>query len=104
VLSLPRGTPLERTAQDAARIEELLRQDRDVDAVFSRIGRQAAVAGVDDASGLHTALMDVRVADGASTSAVMDRIRPHLAPLGGAATVETGQATALGKLLGGGES
>lgn len=103
-LSLPRGTPLERTSRDAARLEAVLGQDPGVAAVFSRVGRQAAVAGVDDASGLHTAVLDVRVADGATTTQVIDRLRPHLEPFGGAATVETGQATALGKLLGGGES
>ncbi len=103
-LSLPRGTPLERTSQDAARLETVLQGDPGVEAVFTRVGRQAAVAGVDDASGLHTALLDVRVVDGTTTAEVIGRLRPHLAPFGGAATVETGQATALGKLLGGGES
>lgn len=103
-LSLPRGTPLERTAADATRLESMLRRDPGVTAVFTRVGRQAAVAGVDDASGLHTALLDVRVRDGVATDEVLRRLRPQLAPFGGAVTVETGQATALGKLMGGGEA
>ncbi|MHB1222618.1 MAG: efflux RND transporter permease subunit [Gemmatimonadaceae bacterium] len=103
-LSLPRGTPLERTAEDATLLESLLRRDPGVTAVFTRVGRQAAVAGVDDASGLHTALLDVRVAAGTTTDEVLRRLRPRLEPFGGAVTVETGQATALGKLLGGGEA
>lgn len=103
-LSLPRGTPLERTAEDASRLEALLGGDPGIAAVFTRIGRQAAVAGVDDASGLHTALLDVRVRPGESTHDVIARLRPQLASFGGAVSVETGQATALGKLLGGGEA
>jgi HAE1 family hydrophobic/amphiphilic exporter-1 len=103
-LTLPRGTPLERTAETEDRISRILRADPGVEAVFSRIGRQAAVAGVDDASGLHTALLDVRLHDGVTANEVVRRLRPQLAPFGGSVAVETGHATALGKLLGGGEA
>ena len=103
-LTLPRGTPLERTAETSDRIERIVRADPGVEAVFSRIGRQAAVAGVDDASGIHTAMLDVRLRDRVTTGEVLARVRPLLDPFGGAVTVETGSATALGKLLGAGEA
>ena len=103
-LALPRGTPIERTTEEAVRLETALRADAGVAAVFTRIGRQAAVAGVDDASGLHTAMLDVRLKPDHATADVVRRLQPALAPLAGLATVETGHATALGKLLGGGEA
>ena len=105
-LELARGTPLERTADEAGRLEALLRADRSVEAVFSRIGRQAAVAGMDDQdSGVHTAVLDVRLKEGEATAPVLERLRPALGAFPpGAVTIEQGQATALGKLLGGGES
>ncbi|HEX6631636.1 MAG TPA: efflux RND transporter permease subunit, partial [Gemmatimonadaceae bacterium] len=103
-LTLPRGTPLERTSGETARIEAMLRGTPGVDAVFTRVGRQAAVAGVDDVSGLHTAVVDVRLEPGVATADVVARLRPALAGFGDAVAIETGQATALGKLLGGGEA
>jgi HAE1 family hydrophobic/amphiphilic exporter-1 len=105
-MELARGTPLETTAADAARLERILRADPAVQAVFSRIGRQTAVAGMDDQeSGVHTALLEVRLKDGEPTDDVLRRLRPALAAFPpGALTVESGQATALGKLLGGGDS
>ncbi|HYJ78458.1 MAG TPA: efflux RND transporter permease subunit [Longimicrobiaceae bacterium] len=105
-LELPRGTPLERTAAEAARLERAVRGDPSVAAVFSRIGREAAVAGMDDReSGLHTALLEVRLREGSSTADALRRLRPALAAFPpGAVAVESGQATALGRLLGGGES
>ncbi|HEU4452962.1 MAG TPA: efflux RND transporter permease subunit [Longimicrobium sp.] len=105
-LELPRGTPLERTAEEAARLERALAADPAVDAVFSRIGRQAAVAGMDDQeSGVNTALLEVRLKAGASTADALRRLRPALAGFPpGTVALETGTATALGKLLGGGES
>ncbi|HEX6134559.1 MAG TPA: efflux RND transporter permease subunit [Longimicrobiales bacterium] len=105
-LELPRGTPLERTAQIATRLEQLIREDDAVDAVFSRIGRQAAVVGMDEEnSGLNTALLEVRLHEGERTSDVLARLRPKLAGLpSGSIALETGQATALGRLLGAGEA
>ncbi|MGH7477427.1 MAG: efflux RND transporter permease subunit, partial [Longimicrobiales bacterium] len=105
-LTLPRGAPLERTAQAAASLERLLLDDDAVEAVFTRVGRQAAIAGVtDEESGLHTGVLDVQLVDGAATADVVRRIRPRLAGLGvGTVAIETGTATALGRLLGGGEA
>ncbi|HEX3158707.1 MAG TPA: efflux RND transporter permease subunit, partial [Gemmatimonadaceae bacterium] len=103
-VELPRGTPLEGTAEVAARVERALLADARVAAVFTRVGRQAAIAGVDDESGLHSAVLDVRLAEGAATADVAAALRPVLAGVPGQATVETGQATALGALLGAGEA
>lgn len=105
-IELPRGTPLETTADEAARLERAVRADPAVDAVFTRVGRQAAVAGMDDReSGLNTATLDVRLKDGETTAAALDRLRPRLGGFpAGAVTLEAGQATALGRLLGAGES
>ena len=105
-LELARGTPLETTAAAAARLERSIRADPAVEAVFTRVGRQAAVAGMDEReSGLNTATLDVRLKDGQSTARALRRLRPALAAFPpGALTLESGQATALGKLLGGSES
>lgn len=105
-LELARGTPLETTAAAAARLERAIRADPAVDAVFTRVGRQAAVAGMDEReSGLNTATLDVRLRDGEPTEAALRRLRPRLAAFpAGAVTLESGQATALGRLLGAGES
>lgn len=105
-MELPQGTPLERTAEETARLERLLDGDPAVEAVFTGVGRQVAVAGMDDReSGLNTALVEVRLEDGASTAEALARLRPALRGFpAGSVTVETGQATALGRLLGGGEA
>jgi HAE1 family hydrophobic/amphiphilic exporter-1 len=105
-LELARGTPLETTAAAAARLERAIRSDPSVDAVFTRVGRQAAVAGMDEReSGLNTATLDVRLKPGKPTDAALRRLRPALAGFpAGAVTLESGQATALGRLLGAGES
>ncbi|MFL5539019.1 MAG: efflux RND transporter permease subunit, partial [Longimicrobiaceae bacterium] len=105
-IELPRGTPLETTADEAAKLERALRADPAVEAVFTRVGRQAAVAGMDDReSGLNTATLEVRLKDGEATAAALRRLRPRLAAFpAGAVTLEAGQATALGRLLGAGES
>lgn len=105
-LDLARGTPLETTAAAAGRLERALQSDPAVLAVFTRIGRQVAVAGMDEReSGLHTATLDVRLRPGAATADVLRRLRPALAAFpAGAVTLESGQATALGKLLGGSDS
>src|SRR5688572_12984918 len=105
-LELPRGTPLEETARIAAELERLIRADDAVDVVFTRIGRQAAVVGMDEErSGLNTAQLDVRLHKGQRTNAALARLRPQLASLPpGAVSFESGQATQLGKLLGAGEA
>ncbi len=104
-LDLQRGTPIEETSRVAARLEQLLATDPDVAAMFTLVGRQAAIAGVDDASGLHTARVTVRLRDGASTDAVVARLRSGLDPsLAGRLAIVTNDATAIGKLIGGGEA
>jgi HAE1 family hydrophobic/amphiphilic exporter-1 len=105
-LELPRGTPIEETELAAARVESVFLADDEVDAVFTRVGRQEAVAGVEDEeSGLHTAVVEVRLHEGGNTERVLERAGPGLAEFpAGALAVETGTATALGRLLGGGEA
>ncbi|MHC4479858.1 MAG: efflux RND transporter permease subunit [Planctomycetota bacterium] len=105
-VELSRGTPIEETELAAARVESVFLADSDVDAVFTRVGRQEAIAGVEDEeSGLHTAVLEVRLLEGASTQRVLRRARPQLAAFPvGALAIETGTATALGRLLGGGEA
>lgn len=105
-LTLPRGTALEETAASAARLETLFGDDPGVEAVFTRVGRQDAVAGVEDAAfGLHTAVLEVRMKPGRRTTPALDRLAPALEQYPrGALSLETGTATALGQLLGGGES
>ena len=105
-LELPRGTPVEATAEAAARVEQVFLDDPAVEAVFTRVGRQEAIAGVEDEeSGLNTAAVEVRLGEGQATTAVVERARPKLAQLpAGAVAIETGTATALGRLLGGGEA
>jgi hydrophobic/amphiphilic exporter-1 (mainly G- bacteria), HAE1 family len=105
-LELAQGTVLERTADEAARLERLLAGDPAVEATFTRIGRQPAAAGMDDRpSGPNTAVLEVRLRPGASTALSLERLRPGLAGFPpGAVSVESGQATALGKLLGGGDA
>ncbi|MGH7480985.1 MAG: efflux RND transporter permease subunit, partial [Longimicrobiales bacterium] len=103
-IELDRGTPLDVTARTAARLERVLLADVEVAALFTRIGRQAAIEGIqDEASGLHTAVIDVRLEDDAATEDAVARLRPALATLpASAVTIERGAATALGRLLGGG--
>jgi HAE1 family hydrophobic/amphiphilic exporter-1 len=105
-MELPQGTPLERTAEETARLEKLLAADPAVAATFTRVGRQVAVAGMDDReSGLNTAVVDVRLKEGERTAAALERLSGGMRTFpAGSVTVEAGQATALGKLLGGGEA
>ncbi|UCG85218.1 MAG: efflux RND transporter permease subunit [Gemmatimonadota bacterium] len=105
-LELPRGTALEETAAAAQRLEQVFAADAAVDAVFARIGLQEAVAGVEvEESGLHTAVVEVRLKSGQRTDRTIARTRPQLAQFPpGALAIETGTATALGRLLGGGEA
>ncbi len=105
-LELARGTPIEETTTAATRLEQAARGDPDVATVFTRVGRQSAVAGVEEEeSGLNTARIEVTLAAGAKTAPVLDRLASSLAEFPpGTITVETGTATALGRLLGGEEA
>jgi hydrophobic/amphiphilic exporter-1 (mainly G- bacteria), HAE1 family len=106
-VELPEGTALSRTDEVARTVESILLDDPDVAAVFSHVGRDPRrLASSDDPSGLHTAELQVRIREGAPTDPVMARLR---APLTGAVpdgtlTLRTGQATALGQLLGGADA
>lgn len=105
-LELSTGTALEATDEAAQLIESTLLADPDVAAVFSSVGRDVrAYAEGEEASGLHTASFQVRVNEGAASDPVADRARAlgdRFPP--GALSVETGQATALGAMLGGAEA
>lgn len=105
-VELPRGTPIEETARVAAHVESIFLADSAVSAVFTRVGRQDALAGIDlEESGLNTAILEVRLGPGAASSMVIERARGQLAGYPtGVVSVDAGQATALGRLLGGGEA
>jgi hydrophobic/amphiphilic exporter-1 (mainly G- bacteria), HAE1 family len=103
-LELPEGTALDRTHEVARDLESILMGDEDVEAVFGTVGRDVRrLAQADDATGLHTARFQVRVREGATTYDVLDRLRDPLLAAGveGQVTIQTGQATALGQILGG---
>jgi len=105
-LELPEGTTLAVTSATARELEEILMGDEGVQMVFSRVGKdvQSYAAG-DEATGLHTALLQVRIRDGASTAEVLERFRPvSLRDPLGTVTMESGGATALGRVLGGTEA
>jgi HAE1 family hydrophobic/amphiphilic exporter-1 len=105
-VELPRGTPLETTRQTAAQLDQAVRADPDVAQVFVRAGKQVAILGVEEEeSGLNSAILEVVLRRGATTREVLARLEPHFAgyPVG-SLTVEAGQATQLGKLLGGSEA
>ena len=105
-IQLDRGTPIEGTAEAAAQLERAMLANDDIEAVFTRIGRQDAIAGIEEEeSGLNTATIDVRLADHARTPRVIESLGDVFGTFPtGALAVETGQATALGRLLGGGEA
>jgi hydrophobic/amphiphilic exporter-1 (mainly G- bacteria), HAE1 family len=105
-LELSRGTPLDVTAETATRLEQLFLADPAVEAVFTRIGKQIAVGGVDEeTTGLHTAVLEVKLRDGGLAAPAITRLRPRLSEFPvGAVSIETGHATALGKLMGAGEA
>ena len=103
-LELQEGLALERDREVARGIEQVLLEDPDVEAVFGTVGRDARrFAQSDDATGLHTARFQVRLREGAPTDEVVNRLRDRLdaAASGRVVTVITGQATALGQMLGG---
>ncbi len=102
-LELAEGTGLAATAEVATEIEAAILADPGVDVVFSRIGRDVrSYAETEDASGLNTADFQVRLVEGASTSEVLERLRPLARTVpNGLLTFDVGQATALGQVLGG---
>ena len=105
-LEMEEGTALNATLEAAARIEGAAISDPAVDAVFSTVGRDVrAYTEDDDATGLHTADLQVRLREGEATPPVAERMRQLAASLpAGALSVETGQITSLGAILGGGEA
>lgn len=105
-LELEEGTALATTDAAAAMIEDALLADPDVETVFTRVGRDVrAYAEGEEGTGLHTASLQVRVRAGAVTNDVAARARQLSERfLDGQLSVETGQATALGAMLGGSEA
>lgn len=105
-LQLPRGTPIETTSREAARLEQIFLADPEVEAVFTRVGRQVVAGGIEtEESGLHTAVLEVRLSERARTAEVLARVEPRLAEFPpGMLAIQTGNATALGTLLGAGEA
>ncbi len=105
-VELPKGTPLEQTVGVVDRLEAMLLDEGGVSAVFSQVGQQVAVAGMDEAeTGLHTATLEVRLEDGVATRDVLDAIAGRLGQYPqGSISVSTGQATALGRLMGGSDA
>lgn len=105
-IELAEGTALAATAQTAATVEAAALADPGVATVFSTVGRDVrAYASGEEATGLHTATLQVRVADHASTEDVTERLREVGATLPvGTMAVQAGQATALGAMLGGSDA
>jgi HAE1 family hydrophobic/amphiphilic exporter-1 len=106
-VDLPPGTPLETTDGAARRIESAALSDPATAAVFARVGRSRAAEVVErEATGRNTAALDVRLRDGAPTADAVARLRTALGGSVGpdALAIETGRATALGRVLGLGEA
>ena len=105
-VDLPKGTPLQETRRVASRVGQIFLEDPAVEAVFSQVGQQAAVAGMEDEeSGLNTATMDIRLESGGTTAGVLGRVRPALQRFpAGAVSVSTGGATAMGQIMGGSDA
>ena len=105
-IEMSEGTALAATAEAAAVVEAAAVADEGVATVFSTIGRDVrAFATGEGSTGLHTATLQVRVAEHESTDEVADRMRELSGALPGATlAVQTGQATALGAMLGGSEA
>ncbi len=102
-LELPEGTSLPATAATGDLIEAALLEDPGVAAVFSRIGKDVrSYAESEESSGVNTALFQVRLHPGVATDGVLDRVRAIESRFPEAGlSFETGQATALGQILGG---
>jgi hydrophobic/amphiphilic exporter-1 (mainly G- bacteria), HAE1 family len=106
-IEFPEGTALPRTDEAAQAVEQRLLAHPDIEAVFGHVGRDArSFATSDQGSGLHTAVLQARVRDGASTQRVMEALRPevHAAARGAVVAIQTGEATALGQMLGGSDA
>ncbi|MGD8281035.1 MAG: efflux RND transporter permease subunit [Gemmatimonadota bacterium] len=105
-LALEEGAALDATEDAAGVIEAAALADPDIEAVFGNIGRDVrAYAEGEDASGLNTATFQIRIRPDASSRAPAARLRSlssRFPP--GALSVETGQATALGTMLGSAEA
>ena len=105
-LELPEGTGLATTRETSEILEAALLQDSGVEAVFSRIGRDVSSYAQDqEASGLNTAEFQVRLRAGFETEPTLERLRglAQETPEGDL-TFESGQASALGQILGGSEA
>jgi len=105
-MELDRSTHLEATADAATALESRLLGDEAVVAVFAHVGRDVQALRDDGStSGLHTATLQVRLDDRARTDEVVGRLQDAAAAsTPGDLSFETGQATALGRLLGGSEA
>ncbi len=105
-LELEEGTALDATLEAATIVEAAALADPDIEAVFTNVGRDVrAYAEGEEASGLHTATFQVRVREGIASAPVAERMRALASDFPpGALSVETGQATALGTMLGGSEA
>jgi HAE1 family hydrophobic/amphiphilic exporter-1 len=105
-VDLPRGTPLEVADSIARRLDVELRADPAVARVFAQVGRRSAVTGLEvEESGTHSAMLDVELRDGERTAAALQRLERHLSSYPpGSVVVESGQATSVGRLLGGGDA
>jgi HAE1 family hydrophobic/amphiphilic exporter-1 len=117
-LTLPEGTGLDATTEAAEALEASILEDPGVASLFGRIGRDVrAYAEGDEETGLNTAVFDVLLHDrypaegseGLSGPVTTTEVLDRLASLSerfpqGALSLEAGQATALGTLLGGREA
>jgi len=106
-ISLPLGTPLERTDDVTSQVEVVTLGDAATDAVFARVGRaEAAEVTEREATGVNTAALDVRLKEGNRTDDAVDRMRAEIGDLlsSEALTIETGRTTELGRVLGLGEA
>jgi HAE1 family hydrophobic/amphiphilic exporter-1 len=108
-LNLPVGTPLEVTAEAAARLESALLSLNGVEAVFSRVGRaREAELATRELTGLNNAALDVRLEEGGRhVTHVVDEFRDIVDGSGidpRAVAIETGRATSLGRAIGLGQA
>ncbi|MDP2956035.1 MAG: efflux RND transporter permease subunit [Longimicrobiales bacterium] len=105
-LELPEGTALEATAETALALETTALDDPGVSTVFSTVGRDVrAYASGEEASGLNTATLKLRLEGGASADEVAARLRSLGGTVpAGALSVQSGQVTALGAMLGGSDA
>jgi HAE1 family hydrophobic/amphiphilic exporter-1 len=105
-LELAEGTSLEATSETAAALEAAALADPDVATVFSTVGRDVrAYASGEESTGLNTARLKVLLDDGADAEDAAARLRALDATVPeGTLTVQSGQVTALGAMLGGSDA